>query len=86
MEEQDCQAIPSIHSSSEILHLKPKPVRECRWMTRSLDVLKYYYESTEGRYFIDHMVTTGPCVTAAPGSADSRRPAAQSGIESEGTA
>jgi len=57
------QAKPSIHSLSSVGHLKLKSVKDCRWLSRSLEVLRYFYESTEGRYYIPHMVTTGPCDT-----------------------
>lgn len=57
------QALPSIASLVEAGSLRLKPVRECRYLKRSLDVLRYYYDSTEGRYPIPHMVTTGPCDT-----------------------
>lgn len=57
------QAHPSIRSLSDAWHIKPKPVKDCPYLSRSLDVLRYFYESTEGRYYIPHFVTTGPCDT-----------------------
>ena len=57
------QAAPSIRSLSEAFRLRPRPRKECRWLSRSLEVLRYFVESTEGRYRIGHMVTTGPCDT-----------------------
>jgi len=60
---QSAQARPSIHSMNEVARLKLKPVKECRWLSRSLEVLQYYMDSTAGHYHIPHMVTTGPCDT-----------------------
>ena len=57
------QARPSISALSAVRHLKLKPVSGCHWLPRSLEVLRYFYESTEGRYHIPHMVTTGPVDT-----------------------
>lgn len=57
------QAWPSIRSMGDVAHLRLKPLQDCRWLSRSLEVLRYFVESTEGRYHIPHMVTTGPCDT-----------------------
>jgi len=57
------QADPSLGSLSEAFHLKPKSRKDCPWLSRSLEVLRYFVESTEGRYHVSHMVTTGPCDT-----------------------
>ena len=57
------QARPSISDLSQVKHLKLKPVAECPYLSRSLEVLRYFMESSEGRYHVQHMVTTGPCDT-----------------------
>ena len=57
------QAAPSLGSLSEAFHLRPKSRKDCPWLSRSLEVLRYFVDSTEGRYHIGHMVTTGPCDT-----------------------
>lgn len=57
------QAHPCIQSLSDVWHLKLKPLKECAYLSRSLEVLKYFVESTEGRYYIPHFVTTGACDT-----------------------
>ncbi|MBI2441749.1 MAG: hypothetical protein HYV35_10310 [Lentisphaerae bacterium] len=59
----NAQAYPSIHSLADVWHLKPKPVKECHYLSQSLAVLRYFDESTEGRYHIPHYVTTGPTDT-----------------------
>lgn len=60
---QAAQAWPSIRSMAEVAHLKVKPLKDCHWLSRSLEVLRYYLDSTAGHYHIPHMVTTGPCDT-----------------------
>ena len=60
---RSAQARPSIRSMGEVRHLKLKPVKDCRWLSKSTEVLKYFVESTGGSYHIPHMVTTGPCDT-----------------------
>lgn len=60
---QAAQAEPSIHSMGQVQHLRLRPLKDCRWLSRSLEVLRYFVESTAGHYHIPHMVTTGPCDT-----------------------
>ncbi len=57
------QARPAIHSLSSVHNMRLKAVKDCLWLSRSLETLRYFHESTEGRYYIPHMVTTGPCDT-----------------------
>ena len=59
-----CQCWPALSDMSQIKHLRPKPLAACRYLARSLDLVRYCYESTEGRYPIRQMVTTGPIDTA----------------------
>jgi hypothetical protein len=40
-----------------------RPLSACRFLSRGREVLRYFDESTGGRYHIPHMVTTGPCDT-----------------------
>ncbi|MBI2440253.1 MAG: hypothetical protein HYV35_02665 [Lentisphaerae bacterium] len=63
IEGHHAQAMPVIASLADVAHLRLKPLKECRYLKRSLEVLRYYYESTAGRYYIPHMVTTGACDT-----------------------
>ena len=57
------QAQPCISSFAQVDHLKLKPLNECPWLSRGREVIRYFHDSTEGRYHIPHMVTTGPCDT-----------------------
>lgn len=57
------QAHPSIHSLSEVASLKLRSTKDCRYLSRGREVMHYFHESTEGRYHIPNMVTTGPCDT-----------------------
>ena len=57
------QARPCIASLSDAWTLKPLRSEDCEYLPRSLEVLRYFHESTEGRYYIPHFVTTGPCDT-----------------------
>jgi len=57
------QAMPSIPSLSAARSLKLKPLRDCRYLKQGRDVVRYFHESTEGRYYVPQMVTTGPCDT-----------------------
>lgn len=59
MEAGHCQAFPVIHDLSAVRTLKPKPITACRYMSAGLDLLRYLHASTEGRYPIRQMVTTG---------------------------
>lgn len=63
MDAGHCQSRPGITSMSQVARLKPRAVSECHWLSRSLEVLRYYYESTEGNYPVREMVTTGPIDT-----------------------
>ena len=57
-------AVPSVQSAAAIRYLKPKPAHKCHFLSKSIEWMRYLYESTEGRYFIRQMVTTGPIDTA----------------------
>ncbi len=63
MDAGHCQSRPSITSMAQVRHLRPRPARDCHWLSRSLELMRYYYESSEGRYPIGQMVTTGPIDT-----------------------
>ena len=49
--------------SAQVDHLKLKPLRECPYLSLGREVVRYFNDSTEGRYYIPNKVTTGPCDT-----------------------
>ncbi|MHB9106639.1 MAG: uroporphyrinogen decarboxylase family protein [Armatimonadota bacterium] len=58
MEYGECQCVPAITSMAQVRALKPKAVRDCPYLSKSLALLRYLVESTEGRYPVRQMVTT----------------------------